>query len=150
MITGIYFLVLLAAAVEDYRTHRVKGYLVLSVWLIGLIKIFLIKENRWVTLALTCVCFVLLLFLYSFINSIMRRKKKALSFGGADVRLIPGMMLAQGWDVALTGVFLGLLCAGIYYIPAKRRKREIPLVPWMAAGCFFIEIIYLFSYKSVI
>ena len=150
MITGIYFLLLLMAAVEDYRSHTVKGHWVLAVWLLGIIKILLVKENRWVTLALTCICFVLLLLLYVLVRKLGQQRNRIFVFGGADVRLIPGMMLVQGWDIALTGVFLGLLGAVLYYLPQKRRGAELPLVPWMAAGCFLIQIFYLFFKKSMI
>lgn len=150
MVTGIYFLLLLAASVEDYRSHRVKRHWVLAVYLLGLINILLHKENRWVTLALTCVCFGLLYLAYQGVERLAKQTGRPFSLGGADVRLIPGMMLVQGWDVALTGVFAGLLAAILCYLPAKRRKKEIPLVPWMALGCFFTEIIYLFSEKSVL
>lgn len=150
MITGIYFLILLAASVEDYKSHTVKGPLVLMVWLLGLIKIVLVKENRWVTVALTCICFGLLWLVYFLVRRFAIRWKPALKFGGADVRLIPAMMLFQGWDTALTGVLAGLIFAAVYYMATGRRKKEIPLVPWMTAGCFLVEIIYLFSQKSML
>ncbi len=145
MITAIYFLLLLAASVEDYRSHKVSGCRVAAVWLLGIIHIAMEKENRWVTVALTCVCFIVLLLLYWFIRRAAERKKQELRFGGADVRLIPAMMLVQGWDRALTGVLSGLLAAAVYHLAPDRRKKEIPLVPWMTAGCFLLEIIYLFS-----
>ena len=50
MITGIYFLVLLAASVEDARKHMVNRHWVLAVYVLGLIKLWLQKENRWVYL----------------------------------------------------------------------------------------------------
>ena len=149
MITGIYFLLLLAAAVEDYRTHTVGRYRVLGVYVLGLCKILLQKENRWVTVTLTCVCFVLLYLLYQGVKRLAERTGRPLLFGGADVRLIPGMMLVQGW-AALSGVFAGLLTAFFFSLPPKRRRKEIPLVPWMVLGCFFVEIVYLFSEKSML
>ena len=42
------------------------------------------------------------------------------------VFLIPAMMLVQGWDVALTGVFVGLLLATGKNIICKKKNREIP------------------------
>lgn len=150
MIIGIYFLLLLAASVEDYRTHRVKQYWVLAVWALGLIKILSVKENRWVTVALTCICFALLVLIYILVRYMAERSNRPFKFGGADVRLIPAMLLVQGWDVALLGVFIGLLSAALYYFLKKRKREELPLVPWMTMGCALAEIIYLFSGKNVL
>ena len=150
MIIVVYFLLLLAASVEDYKNHTVKHRWVLLVYVLGLIKLVLQKENRWVALTLTCACFVILYLFYTLVKKVAERTGKPIRFGGTDVRLIPGMMLVQGWDTALTGIFTGLFFALCCHLPKRRRKRELPLVPWMSAGCFFIEIIYLFSEKSVL
>lgn len=149
MITGIYFLVLLAASVEDARKHMVNRHWVLAVYVLGLIKLWLQKENRWVTVTLTCVCFILLYLFYVLVKIAAGRMGKNLSFGGADVRLIPAMMLVQGWDTALAGIFTGLLPAVLWYV-CIRKQQEVPLVPWMAAGCFFVEIFYFFFEKSML
>jgi len=150
LITVIYFLLLLAASAEDYKSHTVNRYLVGAVWLLGLINIVLKKENRWVTIALTCICFIALFVCYVVVRHLEEHGKRKLRFGGADVRLIPAMMLVQGWDTALTGVFAGLMAALIWYAASGRKKFEIPLVPWMSTGCFLIEIIYLFFHKSML
>lgn len=150
MILGIYFLLLLMLSVQDARTKRVNPYLIYGVYVLGLIKILINKENRWVSLILTCICFVLLWVLYGLVKRIALGKKLPPLFGGADVRLIPGMMLVQGWDKALTGVFFGLAAAVLGYYIQRRKEREIPLIPWMSAGCFLVEIFYLFSGKSMI
>lgn len=150
MITGVYVLLLLIASAEDYRRHTVSGHWVLAVWILGVINMALHKENRWVTVTLTCICFILLWILYLLINRMAQQRQLAWSFGGADVRLIPAMMLVQGWDAALAGVFSGLVLAVLYYLMAGGKKKEVPLVPWMTAGCFLVEIIYLFSGKSVL
>ena len=150
MITVIYFLLLAVASVEDYRSHRVSKYIEPAVWLLGLINIILTKENRWVTVSLTCLCFVVLYVCYLLVNRLSQKGNRELVFGGADVRLIPAMMLVQGWDTALLGIFLGLAAALLRYGAGRRKSREIPLVPWMSAGCFLIEIIYLFFGRSVL
>ena len=147
MITGFYFLLLLMASVEDYRSHTVKSQWVFLVWVLGIINIVLYKENRWVTVTLTCICFLVLWLVYLLVK---RAEEPALNFGGADVKLIPAMMLVQGWDMALAGVFLGLFLSLVYYLMIKKMRKDIPLVPWMTAGCFLVEIIYLFSGKSVL
>lgn len=143
LITGIYFLLLLIMSVEDYKSCRVNNLWVLCMWLLGLIKIVIIKENRWVTVALTCICFTLLWLLYFLVSRNAHRFKTVLHFGGADVKLIPAMMLVRGWDKALTGVFVGLLFSLVFYLGMK--KKEIPLIPWMTIGSVLVEIIYLFS-----
>ena len=99
MVLVIYFLLLLAASVEDSRTHTVQPYKIWLVWLVGMVHIVLEKENRWVTLALTCICFVFLLIVYRLVIYAAKYRKQSLCFGGADVKLIPGMLLVQGWDV---------------------------------------------------
>lgn len=142
MIKVLYFLLLLMASAEDGRTHTVKPYKVILLWVLGIINIMVTKENRWVTLTLTCLCFGLLVLIYH----LMRRY----GFGGADVRMIPAMMLVQGWDAALAGIFCGLICAIFCYVLTGKGKKEIPLVPWMTAGCFLVEIFYLFSGKSMV
>ena len=150
MITVLYFLLLLAAAVEDYKSHTVRECKILLLWLLGSINLIMQKENRWVTIALTCVCFVLLLMGYMIVRKVADKQKLPLVLGGADVRLVPAMILVQGWDVALTGVFFGLCLAVLYHLTIGKKKKEIPLIPWMGTGCFLIEIFYLFSGKSVI
>lgn len=84
------------------------------------------------------------------VRKVAEKRNLPLAFGGADVRMIPAMMLVQGWDAALTGVFLGLCMAALFHLTAGRQKKEIPLVPWMGMGCFLVEIFYLFSGRSVI
>ncbi|MBP3569396.1 MAG: prepilin peptidase [Lachnospiraceae bacterium] len=140
MLKVLYFLVLGAASVEDFRYHTVKPRWTILVFLLGVLNLIWTKENRWVTLALTCACFILLYLLYKLVLFLAARNGLAWSFGGADVRLIPGMMLVQGWDMALSGVFTGFVLALFYYALAKE-KKELPLVPWMTAGCFFVELI---------
>lgn len=140
ILTILYFLFLFMAAAEDYAHHTVKPQLVFAVGITGFLNC-ITKENRWVTLTLTCVCFFLLFLFYCLIQRLAERYSLPWKFGGADVRLIPGMMLMQGWDVALTGVFLGLVFSLTYYLFVK--KNEIPLVPWMTAGCLFMEILQL-------
>lgn len=144
MITVIYFLLLAVASAEDYRSHRVNRYVVFAVWLLGLIHIILEKESRWVTVSLTCICFVVLYMCYVLARHLEKRWKREIRFGGADVRLIPAMMLVQGWDVALMGIFMGLLFAAGKYVIYRKGNHEIPLVPWMSAGCFLVQIFYLF------
>jgi len=144
LITVLYFLLLAAISAEDYKSHKVNRYAVLVIWLLGLINIVLEKENRWVSVALTCVCFAVLYVGYLLVRSLKVCSDRGIRFGGADVRLIPAMMLVQGWDVALTGVFIGFVAAVFFYMPAGKQRKEIPLVPWMSAGCLSAEIIYLF------
>ena len=108
------------------------------------------KENRWVEVTLTCVCFIMLLVGYAIIKKVAEKRSLPLCLGGADVRIIPAMMMVQGWDTALTGVFVGLLAAVLYFLTAGKQKKEIPLVPWMGIGCLLVEIFYLFSEKSMI
>ncbi len=141
MIKVIYVFLLMAASVEDYRHHQVKKiYVYLSV-LIGCIRMCTVQEHRWVSLTLTCSFFLVLYLLYRLAVRWAARTGRAGGLGGADVRLIPGMMLVQGWDVALTGIFLGLLTAVLVNAIRRRWKEEIPLVPWMAAGCILVELL---------
>ena len=139
MLKILYFLILLAASAEDIRHHTVRPRWIALVGIVGFLNC-ITKENRWVTMALTCACFFLLLLLYKVIQRLTASYGFSLMFGGADVRLIPGMMLVQGWDIALEGIFTGLLAAVIYYLPVHRRRKEIPLVPWMSTGCFLVEL----------
>lgn len=145
MITGIYFLLLLILSVEDYTSCTVRRYWIPCVYVLGIVKSLTDNENRWVTLALTCACFGMLYLVYLGTKLVAKKTGRVLRFGGADVRLIPGMMLVQGWDVALTGVFIGLLSALLFLRRKKQETGEFPLIPWMSAGCFLTEIIYLFS-----
>lgn len=150
MITVMYFLLLLAASSEDYRTHTVSARWTWLMWILGLINIVLVKENRWVTITLTCLSFLTLWLIYVLVRKAAVCRKTVWEFGGADVRLIPAMMLAQGWEEALTGVFAGLCLSVLCSVFRRSNRRRIPLVPWMTAGCFLVEITYLFSGKSVI
>jgi len=144
LITVLYVLLLVTASAEDYKSHRVNRMVVMSVWLLGFIRIVLEKEDRWVTVALTCVCFIVLYAYYRLIRYLAEHCSRPLAFGGADVKLIPAMMLVQGWDTALLGVFLGLSAATGRYAISTGKMQRIPLVPWMSAGCILVEIFYLF------
>ncbi len=141
MLKIVYFLLLGAASVEDYKFHTVRPGWTIAVVLLGFAEC-ITKENRWVTLALTCACFCMLLLFYRLV--LVFGSRYQLQFGGADVRLIPGMMLMQGWDVALGGVFVGLLLAAIHYALSYRKRKELPLVPWMTGGCMAIELLLYF------
>lgn len=137
-----YFLMLMLAALEDKKTHFIRPCWPIAIGILGFLH-GITKENRWVTLALTCVCFLLFFLLYHMVRFAEKKQWIHWQFGGADVRLIPGMMLMQGWEKALTGIFLGLLAAAGYYLVIVRKKVEIPLVPWMAAGCFMVEVLWV-------
>lgn len=138
-----YILLLAAAAIEDTKHHRVDKIYSILLLVIGCIQMYTIQEGRWVSLALTCICFLVLYGLYGLVLVWSKHRKRKISFGGADVRLIPGMMLVQGWDVALTGIFGGLTAAVVWTLVKKQWKEEIPLVPWMSVGCIVMEILVL-------
>ena len=138
-----YFLLLVAASVEDYRKHRVSPWWITGVFLMGIINIISVKENRWVTIALTCACILVLYLFYQLILVLAQKHELPWKFGGADVRLIPGMMLVQGWDTALAGVLIGFLLAMGYYLFLLKSKKEIPLAPWMTLGCLVIEAVHI-------
>lgn len=146
MLKILYFLILLAASAEDIRHYTVRPRWIVAVGMVGFLNC-ITKENRWVTMALTCACFLFLFLFYKVIQWLAARGKFAWAFGGADVRLIPGMMLAQGWDTALEGIFMGLFCAVIYHVAVHRQRKEIPLVPWMSAGCLLVELLLYFFAK---
>ena len=86
---------------------------------------------------------MLLYLFYKLVLYVSARWSLTYTFGGADVKMIPGMMLMQGWDVALTGIFAGLLLAVVSYLVILRQKKEIPLIPWMSAGCFIAELFFV-------
>lgn len=134
MLQVVCFLFLVAASVEDCRKHRVNRWWTRGVFLFGMIHIITVKENRWVTVTLTCICTVLFYLVYRLTIVLEARKGLSWKFGAADVRLLSGMMLLQGWDTALTGALIGLLAAAVYYLFFAGAKRDIPLVPWMTAG----------------
>ena len=139
MLKLLYVLLLAAASIEDYRYRRVSPHWTASVLLVGLWNCILRQKDRWVTLALTCACIVLLYLLYRLVLLVGKRSGHSWKLGGADVKLIPGMMLFQGWDAALSGIFTGLTLAALYYLLWRRKQGEIPLVPWMTAGCLLWE-----------
>ena len=132
---------------EDFKYHTVKQFWTTGVFLLGIVNLILTKESRWVTLALTCACFLLLYLFYKIIQIIAEHTGLPWQFGGADVRLIPGMMLVQGWDTALSGVFTGFVFAMLYYCLYAKGKKELPLVPWMTAGCIVVELVKFFGGK---
>lgn len=134
MLQVVCVLLLVAASVEDCRKHQVNRWWTRGVFLLGILHIITEKENRWVTVTLTCICIFFLYLFYRLILFLEVRKNLSWKFGAADVRLIFGMMLVQGWDVALTGVLLGLLAAAVYYLVCAKEKKDIPLIPWMTAG----------------
>lgn len=140
MLDIVYFLMLLMAAVEDKKDHCINPCWPIAIGILGLLNC-MTREDRWVTLALTCACFLLLFLLYQLVRFAEKKAWVAWQFGGADVRLIPGMMLMQGWDTALTGILAGLLAAAGYYLFPGRKEGEIPMIPWMAGGCFAIAVL---------
>ena len=132
---------LLFASIEDAKYHKVNKVYVFLLALLGCVQVYVMKENRWVSLTLTCFCFMVLCFIYYVTRILMKHFKRQLKFGGADVRLIPCMMLVQGWDTALTGVLIGFIMAVVWCCINRCWEKEIPLVPWMSIGCIIAELL---------
>lgn len=140
MIKLTYFILLGIASLEDYKYHKVNRRWTLAVFLLGVLRLSFDKENRWVDMTLAFLCFFLLYLLYRCLPLLSGKSGRKLKLGGADVRLIPGMVLVQGWESALTGIFLGLFAVLVFGWIKRKTKKELPLVPWMSAGCFLAEI----------
>ena len=139
IIQVLYFFLLLVASIEDYKYHRVRGRWIIAMFLLGVLRLYFEREYRWVTVALACICFLFLYMMYYVVALLAKKYKKRVVFGGADVRLIPAMMLVQGWENALLAVFLGLLLAIFKAFICKEKKKEIPLIPWITLGSIFIK-----------
>lgn len=135
----VYFFLLLVASIEDYKYHRVHGRWITAMFLLGVFRLCLEEEYRWVTVTLACICFLFLYVMYHMVALLAKKYNKKVVFGGADVRLIPAMMLVQGWENALLAVFLGLLLAILKAYICKEKKKEIPLIPWITLGNIFIK-----------
>lgn len=135
----LYFFFLLVASIEDYKYHKVHGEWITAIFLLGIVRLCLEEEYRWVTVTLACICFLLFYLIYQVVSLLSKKYNKNLSFGGADVRIIPSMMLVQGWDKALLAVFFGLLFAVLKAYIGKEKKKEIPLIPWITLGSIFIK-----------
>ena len=132
-------LLLCGASGEDIKYHRVHRRWEIGIFLLGVLRLCVTEDNRWVTIALTCFCFLLWYILYLVAAEWM-------NFGGADVRLMTGCMLALGVPEALYGLFLGFCMTALYVVLVKKKCRdEIPLVPWMTAGI----IVYEFIQKNI-
>ena len=144
IILVIYFCFLLFASIEDYKYHKVHPRWEIGIFSLGLLRLYLEQDNRWVTVTLTCLCFFLFYSLYSITLLLQKKGYQKLSFGGADVRMIPSMMLVQGWETALLGVFLGLLVALLKTIIRKEQKKELPLIPWISIGSMICQLYSLF------
>lgn len=142
MVLMFYFFLLLIASVEDYNCHRVRKCWFPMLLLLGGLQLYVRQDNRWVTISLTCICFLVFYAVYRLAAPAGPLEGK-FPFGGADVRMIPCMMLVQGWDTALTGVFCGLAAAVFYHLAAGKRHADIPLIPWMSGGCLAVELIKL-------
>ncbi|MBO5352434.1 MAG: prepilin peptidase [Lachnospiraceae bacterium] len=141
MIKVIYICLLLAASLEDFRYHRIRRIHIYLTTLLGCICMSTVQEHRWVSLTLTCSFFLVLYMIYRLSAALAGKKGRSGGLGGADVRMIPGMMLVQGWDVALTGILIGLVSAIVVYGFKGRWREEIPLIPWMSAGCLLMMVI---------
>lgn len=145
----MFFLVLFVCAAEDLKHHKVSNRWTAVLCLPGLIRIGMEPEDRWETAVLTCLFFFLLYVLYRLTRFLGKKSSRRISFGGADVRLIPGMMLFLGWKEALCGIFTGLCAAAVWYVVALlsgkgRREREVPLVPWIASGTAVVTLARLY------
>lgn len=149
MIIVLYFLLLLVLSMEDYKFHKVKQRYIAGVFFLGVFYRIISQDDRWVTVALTCLCFLVLCLLHYLVNSIGRKQGRNWVFGGADVRLIPGMMLVQGWDVALYGIFFGFTALLLYRMLSGWKKQELALIPWMSAGCLGVALWQWFGFFFV-
>ena len=148
IIEGVYFFLLVIASIEDYRYHRVQNRWIFAIFLLGIFRLYLEQEDRWVTITLTCICFLLFYMLYLVVRWLAKKSSQRLAFGGADVRLISAMMLVQGWDTALFGILIGLVFASVKSCICREFKKEIPLIPWITFGCIFSKKIIYFLSKT--
>lgn len=145
ILTGMFFLILLICAAADIKQHKVSNRWTAALCLPGLIRIVLEPEDRWETAVLTCLFFFLMYFLYRIVLLAGRRNSRQLSFGGADVKLMFGMMLFLGWKEALHGIFAGLSALVLWYAAGVltgkiRKNREVALVPWLVFGVIIVEL----------
>ena len=139
IITWSCVILLCAASAEDKKYHRVHRKFELEIFLLGIFRLCVTEDNRWVTISLTCFCFLLWYLLY------LAAGKKY--FGGADVRLMTACMPALGENAALQGAGTGFLMAGVYYILiSRKRTAEIPLIPWLTIGIIVREIMQKMIY----
>lgn len=132
--------ILALAALEDIQFHRVRRRWETGLCLCGVLRMCVTEESRWATWSLTCVCFFMWYVLY------LVAKKKEYQFGGADVRLMTYAIPALGVSTALPGIWLGCIGACGVLIFHGKHKREIPLVPWIAGGCFLMELLQKIIY----
>lgn len=150
--TIVFCALLLVAAAEDIKQHKVSNRIIGAVCLLGAVNICIRPKDRWETIALTCLFLCLLILLYFVANHIGQGMGGRCYLGGADVKLALGSMLFLGWEKALYGMFFGLAVAAAVYTAKKivtwGRKNgkkdastEIPLVPWIACGLLVVSFV---------
>lgn len=104
-----------------------------------------------------CLFFGLLLLVYQLANRLGAPKESSFALGGADVKLMFGILLVFEWQQALYGLLFGLSAAAVWLLlhglmqhsrtGRHRPIRKLPLVPWIAGGSYASQLLFLILQK---
>ncbi|MCR5047868.1 MAG: A24 family peptidase [Saccharofermentans sp.] len=134
MFTALFLLLLVACACADINAGIVPDVVVIAIAVLGIVN-FLVLEPftiaSFISHLIGAVCISLPMLL---ISLIVRG-----AFGGGDIKLMAAAGLYLGWQLALTGAFIGMFVSGfygIYLLVLKKvgKKSKIKLAPFLSFG----------------
>ena len=132
--TALFLLLLVACACADINAGIVPDLVVIAIAILGTVKYLAVEPFTVAGLishliGAVCISVPMLL-----ISLIVRG-----AFGGGDIKLMAAAGLYLGWQLALTGAFIGMFVSGfygIYLLILKKagKKSKIKLAPFLSFG----------------
>lgn len=127
----LFLMILVKAAVGDWKTHTIDDWIPVTIFSLGMVSMCVSSEIGFVERMLGIVSVSVPMFaLTVFIPGV---------FGGGDMKLMAASGWFLGWRANLFGAIIGIFLAGGYCVVRLitggiTRKTEIPLGPFLAAG----------------
>ena len=132
--TALFLLLLVACACADINAGIVPDLVVIAIAILGTVKYLAVEPFTVAGLishliGAVCISVPMLL-----ISLIVRG-----AFGGGDIKLMAAAGLYLGWQLALTGAFIGMFVSGFYgiyllIIKKAGKKSKIKLAPFLSFG----------------
>ena len=142
-VTALFFFsALIYASVQDIRTKEIGNYIHVIIAITAFIGF---KLENLPFMLLGGIITALPMFLSALIKP-GNVDAGNTSVGGGDIKLMAasGLILGAGKGIIalIVGLFLGIVCTFIYRkIKNTDLKTSFPFVPYLAAGCVFVQII---------
>ena len=131
---ALFLLLLVACACADINAGIVPDLVVIAIAVLGIVK-FLVLEPFTIACFISHLIGAVCISVPMLLISLLARD----AFGGGDIKLMAAAGLYLGWELALSGAFIGMFVSGfygIYLLVLKKagKRSKIKLAPFLAFG----------------